>query len=407
MREFAGFVLRIPQRRRGFEVRFPIATLSLTIASMANKEPLLLGVDGGATGIRCHEVRCIRADGRDVYQLGAAHAEMSYPRLNGFAPVAADVQRRQLDDDRLQIDAIEAQQGEAWIETTATVIARVAEQCGVRQVRIGIGMPGIKSGDERGIVMINNGPRMPDFLDALTQRLQDTGVELVQPIRRIGDDGAYCGIGEAHAEGGLFRDIQNGYYIGGGTGLAECLLIDGNIVPMSGRRCTVPTAWELISPLRVTYEKLISAASMNAVYQALANEADGASQRFPEQDALNGDPIARSWLQMAATLWAHLIAQRLVHFCSEAATKVQFDRVVIGQRAGQLFNDAHYRALFAEPIETTLAHILKQRADKQSMPALLDYLDGDRLRDGLLVASNLRAAPAIGAAVDAMRDPSE
>lgn len=370
---------------------------------MANKEPLLLGVDGGATGIRCHEVRRTRADGQDAYQLGAAHAEMSYPRLNGFVPVAADVQRLQLDDDRLQIDAIEAQQADAWIETTATVIARVAEQRGVKHVRIGIGMPGIKSADERGIVMINNGPRMPDFLNALTQRLQDTGVELMQPIRRIGDDGAYCGVGEAHAEGGLFRDIQNGYYIGGGTGLAECLLIDGKVVPMSGRHCSIPRAWELICPLGVTYEKLISAASMNAVYQSMANVPADAEQRFPERDAIDGDPVAHSWLQMAATLWAHLIAQRLVHFCSESEPKIRFDRVVIGQRAGQLFNDAQYRALFAEPIETTLAHILKQQAKTQSMPGLLDYLDDNRLRDGLLVASNLRAAPAIGAAVDAMR----
>lgn len=395
--------MRIPQRRRGFEARFPIATLSRRIAAMANKEPLLLGVDGGATGIRCHEVRRTRADGQDAYQLGAAHAEMSYPRLNGFVPVAADVQRLQLDDDRLQIDAIEAQQADAWIETTATVIARVAEQRGVKHVRIGIGMPGIKSADERGIVMINNGPRMPDFLNALTQRLQDTGVELMQPIRRIGDDGAYCGVGEAHAEGGLFRDIQNGYYIGGGTGLAECLLIDGKVVPMSGRHCSIPRAWELICPLGVTYEKLISAASMNAVYQSMANVPADAEQRFPERDAIDGDPVARSWLQMAATLWAHLIAQRLVHFCSESEPKIRFDRVVIGQRAGQLFNDAQYRALFAEPIETTLAHILKQQAKTQSMPGLLDYLDDNRLRDGLLVASNLRAAPAIGAAVDAMR----
>jgi len=345
----------------------------------------------------------MQADGRDAYQLGEAHAEMSYPRLDGFAPVDPGVQRRQLDDDQLQIDPIEARQADAWIETTATVVARVAEQCGAKQVRIGIGMPGIKSGDERGIVMINNGPRMPDFLEALTQRLQHAGIELDRPIRRIGDDGAYCGVGEAHAEGGLFRDIQNGYYIGGGTGLAECLLIDGNVVPMSGRHCSIPRAWELICPLGVTYEKLISAASMNAVYQSLANVPVDAEQRFPERDAMGGDPVARSWLQMAATLWAHLVAQRLVHFCRESETKIRFDRVVIGQRAGQLFNDAQYRALFAEPIETTLAHILKQQVKAQSMPALLDYLDGSRLREGLLVASNLRAAPAIGAAVDAMR----
>jgi len=401
-----SIVLRNPQRATG-GTGFTILTLWLTIRRMATTEALLLGVDGGATGIRCYEVRITQTDGRRAYALGVAQAEMHYPRLDGFVPVTPDAQRRQLDETRYQIDALEARQGSAWIDTAASVIADVAEQCDVKRVRIGIGMPGIKSVDERGIVMINNGPRMPDFLDALAQRLHERGMKLVQPIRRIGDDGAYCGVGEAHAKDGLFRDIQNGYYIGGGTGLAECLLIDGAVVPMSGRHCTIPRAWELVSPLGVTYEKLISAASMNAVYQGLANVADGAPQRFPEQDALHGDPVARSWMHMAATLWAHLIAARLVHFCCEAATKVQFDRVVIGQRAGQLFSDAKYRSLFAEPIEENLVHILKQQAARHSMTALLNYVDGDRLRDGLLVASQLRAAPAIGAAVDAMGDPSE
>jgi len=374
---------------------------------MASEEPILLGVDGGATGIRCYEVRTTQTDGRSAYALGTAQAEMHYTRLEGFVPVAPDVQRRQLDEARYQIEALEARQANAWIDTAASVIANVAEQCDVKRVRIGIGMPGIKSVDERGIVMINNGPRMPDFLDALSQRLHERGVELAQPIRRIGDDGAYCGVGEANAEGGLFRDIQNGYYIGGGTGLAECLLIDGAVVPMSGRDCMIPRAWELLSPLGVTYEKLISAASMNAVYQGLANVADGAPQRFPEQDALHGDPVARSWMHMTATLWAHLIAARLVHFSREAPTTVRFDRVVIGQRAGQLLSDVQYRSLFADPIIANLVHILKQQADRHSMTPLLDYVDGDRLCDGFLVASQLRAAPAIGAAVDAMRDPSE
>ncbi|MCA9257105.1 MAG: ROK family protein [Phycisphaerales bacterium] len=364
---------------------------------------MLLGVDGGATGIRCHEVRRTREGGPGSYRLGAASAELAYPRLPGFAPVSPKQQREDLDRASLTLSAIESEQARVWIDTAADVISRVVSATRASSVIIGIGMPGIKSDNERGIVMMNNGPRMPEFLDQLTDRLTTLGVTLERSIRRIGDDGAYAGLGEECAEGGLFRDVRNAYYIGGGTGIAECLKVDGIVVPMSGRSCAVPRAWELASPMGPTYESLISAAAMNAIYAKLSRSDDNPRHAYPEVAAAAGDPIALCWLQCVAMLLAHLVHERLVNLrkAPASATPDGLDRVIIGQRVGRIFADSHLRPLFADHVESALTHLILHRGSETSQDDLTAYLDGDGLRSGFLVASNLRAAPAIGAAVDA------
>lgn len=383
---------------------------------MSCDDPVLLGVDGGATGIRCHEVRRTNEADGFVYALGVASAEMDYPCVSGFTPVSPEQQRAELDGGNLRVRDLEIQQAATWIETAATVIARVAELARATSVRIGIGMPGIKGPDERGIRMMNNGPRMPDFLDRLEERLTSSGVRLNAPIRRIGDDGAYSGLGEEFAAEGKFRDVRNAYYIGGGTGLAECLKLDGRIVPMSGLECGISRAWELASPLGPTYEKLVSAASMNRIYAALCNSANGQEAGFPESDAMNGNPIAESWIRTVAMLLSHLIFERvvtlqrgLVSLSSDPSVNApssapcQLDRVVLGQRIGQIFAEQRFRPVFASHVESTLAQMIRSQAGVTPTDIAAVYLSNDALRPGFLVASELRAAPAIGAVVDAMR----
>lgn len=374
---------------------------------MLDDRTILLGVDGGATGIRCHEVRRLNSGTFETFALGAASAEADYPVLSGFSPVAPDRQRRELDAGPLQIDGVEDEQGSAWIDTAAAVIVRVASESNAERVRVGIGMPGIKSDDERGIVMINNGPRMPQFLDRLTDRLTQYGVTLEQPIRRIGDDSTYCGLGEEHAAGGLFRDVENGYYIGGGTGIAECFKIDGHVMPLNDRGCNHPRAWELATPIGLTYEKLISAASMNAVYQKLSPLSEQGRDRFPELDAERGDPIAISWLRFAALLLAHLVCERLTSLLSGPSSgkpSVYLERIIIGQRLGQLYGTTRLRPFFADHVESMLAELIRGHANEAMLRELGAYLDGENLRRVLIVASELRAAPAIGAVVDALSD---
>lgn len=371
--------------------------------NMSSDDPVLLGVDGGATGIRCYEVCRLQERGAAGYRIGAASAESHYPHVPGFIPVAPERQRDELEQGNLAIDSNENDQAQAWIDTAASVIRQVASAMRATSVVVGIGMPGLKSGDRRGVLMVNNGPRMPDFLSRLSDRLNAGGVRLHQPIRRIGDDGVYCGLGEEHAEGGLFREVENAYYIGGGTGLAECLKIDGGIRPLGGSEGT-PRAWEMPSPLGPSYEKLISAASMNAIYRGL-NATGGDKQRsYPESDAADGNPIATSWMHCVATLFAHLIMRRLEYLQDSAfsARPLTLDRIVLGQRLGRIFATPRFRPIFAAHVESILSYMIRGSSTQSSSQALSRYLDGGGLRDGFLMASSLRAAPAIGAAVDAV-----
>lgn len=364
--------------------------------------------------MRCHEVRLSNEGGVNRFSLGVADAELSYPRVPGFSPVTPARQRTELDEGKLQLTPLEVKQASTLIDAAATVIARVAEMTQASSVRVGIGMPGIKGVDERGIVLMNNGPRMPDFLDRLQDRLEKRGVDLCEPIRRVGDDGAYSGLGEEYAAGGRFRDVMNAYYIGGGTGIAECLKLDGRIVPMTGLGCKIPRAWELASPMGPTYETLVSVASMNAIYEKLYRPGNGPPGGFPESDAVDGNPIAANWLRSVAMLLGHLIFERLVALdCgvgsgpnddSAAAStwpSCRIDRVVLGQRLGQIFAEPRFRPVFACHVESTLTCMIQGQAGRKAADLAGACLLGDGLRPGFLMASNLRAAPAIGAVVDA------
>lgn len=157
---------------------------------------MLIGVDGGASGVRVYEVIATE----DGFALGPARAERTYG--------AADM-----------------------VEAAATCIAEVA---GGRDVLCGICMPGLKTEDGRGIARMVNGPAIPDYLDRLEERL---GIS----VARLWSDGFASGVGEEVA--GLFRGVRNAYYLGGGTGIAECLKLDGRVRALD--ELELPRAWEL------------------------------------------------------------------------------------------------------------------------------------------------------------------
>ena len=280
-------------------------------------------------------------------------------------------------------------------------------------------MPGLKTADGRGIAVINNGPRIPDFLAELEEQLSVRGLTLAAPIAALGSDADYCGLGEEYAADGLFRDVQNAYYVGCGTGIADALKLRGRLVPFDMTQSWLGKAWQIPSALGPTFEQLVSIKSLNAVYAGLC----GRDDTFPEVAAARGDSLATTWLDMAALALAELIFERLSTILrgraalphrGDAYARLSpdhdyagtvLDRVIIGQRLGLIYADpAGYRP-FAHRLESGLAAFVAG-ADDQLRAAYLAPASHDvvpALRSGLLVASRLRAAPAIGAAVAAVR----
>jgi predicted NBD/HSP70 family sugar kinase len=385
---------------------------------MSETSPLLIGVDGGATEAKAHAATCDDLARPTSLALRSESAARRYERLPRFEPVPIPDQLAQRNSGQLSIGDDERRQGELYVEGAAQAIRETVTQCGDAPILVGMGMPGLKTPDGRGINAINNGPRVPDYLDRLERRLADLGVKLVAPIACLGSDADYCGLGEEHAADGLFRDVANAYYLGGGTGLADAMKLRGSLVRFDDAREWMLKSWQLPSALGPTFEKLVSAKSLNEVYARWRGcDPMAGTLSYPETAAAAGDPVAIEWLGAAAAIIAELIVERIVTIHSgrqssahrgDAYAALKADhpfrgtilkRVILGQQVGRIYGDQKYRRFFGDPLDTSVAALIAASDDVELTRALLI---GGKLLPGFMRASRLRAAPALGAAVAAV-----
>ena len=325
---------------------------------------LLVGVDGGATEAKAHHVRCVdeAAHSFSLCPVTSAHA---YERMLGFEPVPVGDQFAQRDAGDIRLSSNERVQGAMLVQAAAEGIANVCREVGGgpnQPVLVGIGMPGLKTADGRGIAVMNNGPRIPDYLVQLEQRLGEMGVKLAAPIAAIGSDADYCGIGEESAAEGLFRDVKHAYYCGCGTGIADAFKLRGRLVPFDAARTWIQKSWQMPTFLGPTFEKLVSVRSLNERYATLLELHNGDTQRFPEADAAAGHAIAVSWMRTVALIVAELIYERLdtvrngranAWHRGEAYASLSRDheyrgiileRVILGQRMATIYGDSRFQA---------------------------------------------------------------
>jgi len=396
-------------------------------------EFLLIGVDGGATEVKAHAVACDDLGRRTSFRLRPESASRVYPRLPGFVPLSVTEQLAQRDSGDLRRSAEEIEQASRWVTAAAEAVVDVARQCGVARVLVGVGMPGLKTPDGRGINVINNGPRIPDYLDRFEQQVAAAGITLLAPVAALGSDADYCGLGEEYADEGLFRDVQNAYYCGGGTGIADALKLRGRLVPFDQARTWIQKSWQIPSALGPTFEKLVSASSLNRVWtelNAVTPRPPVDPTPYPEVAALTGDPLAAGWLATAALVLAELIFERLWTIRNGRAAAAQrgeayarlapeheyrgllLDRVVIGQRVGLIYGDPRFRPVFGHRVDAYLAAFVARSGDADMSAAYLQLPTGGganagqasaTLKAGFLRASRLRAAPALGAAIAALQ----
>ena len=379
---------------------------------------VLIGVDGGATEVRAHAVACDDPASPLSFELRPASAWRRYERIPGFEPLPAAEQLAQRDAEKIELTAKETEQAGVWVTAATEAVTEVAEQCAARRVLIGVGMPGLKTPDSRGLCVVNNGPRILDYLDRLERGLRAAGVEPVSPVAALGSDADYCGLGEQYAAGGLFRDVDNGY-VGCGTGIADAMKLRGKLLPFDRARSWIMKSWQIASALGPTFENLVSARSLNQVYANLASVAPAGNRSFgfPEAKAAANEPLAVAWMNTAALVLAELIFERMetirngrkesphrgeAYLSLDRAHQFRgtlLDRVIIGQRLGQIYADTRFRAVLAERMDAYLAAFIAESGNAEMRAR---YLEGGRLRPGFLCASKLRAAPALGAAIAAV-----
>ena len=382
---------------------------------------LLIGIDGGATEAKSHEV-LVEGDGLDAkFTLGERSASARYERIDGFAPVPVGDQIAQRNAGKPEVTDAERAQGAKYTDAAAATVGEIADAAGAERVLIGMGMPGLKTDDGRGINAINNGARTPTFVSDLEAKLRAAGLDLVAPIARLGSDADYCGVGEEHAADGAFRGVRDAYYIGCGTGVADALKLGGALTPLDATKPWLMKSWQIPSSLGPTFEKIISANAMMTLYASLHGTTAAALVEkgvFPQDDAAKGDAMAMGVMTVVAMVLAEAIFERLhtIHAGrADAAHRGEayltltpdhphrgtlLSRVVIGQRFGTIWSELKYRKVLNEPCEKMLVELAENAGDAK----LLDHIVSEgKVRPGLLVPSKLREAPAIGAAIDAWR----
>lgn len=370
---------------------------------------LLIGVDGGASEVKAHQVLVLSSEAPLTLGLGPASASCCYDRVRGFEPVPVARQLVDFERGRVRPRTGEKEQARLWIEAAARSILAVASEAERTSARIGMCMPGLKTKSARGISVMRSGPRIPEFLDQLEQHLGQGGLVLAQPIAGLISDGDACGLGEEHDAHGSLRDVANAYYIGGGTGLCEALKIEGELVSFDAVREVLKKAWQMESSQGGSFEEIASMGGINKRYAELSHgPLPVGEEEFPEQRALQGDVLADDVVRLAADALGELVFLRIsaLHEGGKSATsgslirpKTLLDRVVFGQRLARIFGEASLRDVFRERVERSLA---KRILDAQDLALRAHYLDGESLKPGFVCASTLRSAPAIGAAAAAL-----
>jgi hypothetical protein len=285
---------------------------------MSRSEPVLVGLDGGATSAKA----CVVERGEQGLCAAAEPVEEVYGPVEGFAPVARDQARKR------PFPVAERQLALVWVEAAARAIARSAAVRG--PILLGVALPGLKTPDRRGLFWARHGPRIPDYLARLELELASAGVELAAPIAGLYSDGDCCGIGEELGQDGQFRGIANAWYAGGGTGLAEAFKVRGELADLDQLALSVTKAWQLAWRGEVTFEDMLSISGLN-------ERAGGPFERFL------GDPRLLSELNRSMDALADLARLRANDF--ERAGWGSLERVVVGQRLGLLLGNQGLQSL--------------------------------------------------------------
>jgi len=384
--------------------------------------PLIIGIDGGATKVSAWTIQ----QTSEGFSLDSNQSEKTYSTFPSFdpefSPVDISIQIEEINS-IISLTESEINQGQAFIHAFAETISELNSD---KEIIIGIGMPGLKTQDGRGIAAMANGPRIPKFCDELEKTLSDKGIQLAKPIHRLGSDADYCGMGEEFAETGLFKTVQNAYYLGGGTGAADALKLDGKLVPLDETKSWLLKSWEMKNNDNLPLERFASAGGIQSIYSSYSGKSISSlnfNKIYPDiilNMADKGDEAAMETFSDVSFHLADLLFERIETIFSGWTGRFGFvnpnretplsqhpfigttlERIIIGQRLGTLLESSEGLGILWEPMAYHLTQLIN-KSDHLDSTAKSAYLNNDRLNPSLIHISTLRDAPALGAGIDAV-----
>jgi predicted NBD/HSP70 family sugar kinase len=384
---------------------------------------LLIGIDGGATKVSGWQV--IPDEGSGTFELGNFRSSKSYKEIPGFLPdfipVDVPVQISQRDAGNIQLTYAENLQEAFYVEACAQVIEDLHERNRGKKILVGIGMPGLKTEDRRGICVLANGPRMLNYAKLLEEHLSKKSIELLSPVHHLGSDADYCGIGENYSVDGFFRNVPNAYYLGGGTGVADALKLNGKLIPFDATKDWLAKTWEFKSADGRSLERFTSVGGMQAVYAEMSGKKVSELNEkgiYPLQIAdlaAKGDSSAQEMIKLAVENLSLVLFERIASLYSGDQGIFQFvnpdraklnkthpylgmvlDSIIVGQRLGELFETDSGKTMLRNPVMEKLAGLISN-SNSLGAEAKKHYEN----LNNIIKSSKLREAPALGAGIDA------
>ncbi len=385
------------------------------------RDILLLGIDGGATKISGWIVNA-QEEGFSLTNVNIQKKYSDYSSFDGaFKPVDIKTQLTEMNA-VINLTEEEVNQGLAYMNAASDVIIELSKNNPNKKLLIGFGMPGLKTADKKGISALANGPRMPKFVAFIEKKLRDTKIDFY-PISHLGSDADYCGIGEEYDISGSFKGVKNAYYLGGGTGVADAMKLNGKLIPFDNMKPWIAKAWEMKGASGLSFERYASAGGIQYIYSMKSGvpvEQLNEQGIYPPQilhRAIANESAALATINEVSKNLSKLIFERILTLYSGYSGLFEFinaakpklikshpfretllDRIVIGQRLGDLLKESQSTPLLWKDILENLKTLIEETKNEKLTG---HYLKNQAFNSDILTISGLREAPAIGAAVDA------
>jgi len=387
------------------------------------KEYTIIGVDGGGSKVSSGIIKSNDISDFTITSL-SHHYYNEISEFNSiFSPVDMDTQLNEYNKEQYNIKDDEIVQGNAIIKSFYNSIINLNIE---KPILIGIGMVGLKTNDLRGIGAIANGPRMPKFCIQLENLLKNSDIHLYKPIKYIGSDADNCGIGEEYGNSGLFNGIENGYYIGGGTGTADALKLENRLIPFDNISSWIVKTWEIVNENNVSMEKFTSLQGIQSLYSyysktpinTLQDKSIYANEIFTR--ALENDQAALLTFADITKYMSTLIVERIETIFSGWQNKFQLlnhkhrfldnnhpyknnllERIIIGQGLGKLFHQSKNTPLLWDPLHNNIYDKIKKSS---VLPLKIKNLlfENNGLKKDFIMTSNLNNSALLGAGISAI-----
>ena len=387
------------------------------------KEYIIIGIDGGGSKVSAGIIESKDISTFTIKSLSQQYYNERSEFNSDFSPVAMDIQLNEYNTEEYNVTNDEVLQGKAIIESFHNSIINLNID---KPILMGIGMVGLKTKDLRGIGAIANGPRIPNFCTQLEDALHKSNIHLHKPIQYIGSDADNCGIGEEYGKDGLFKDIQNGYYIGGGTGTADALKLKNELIPFDSISSWIAKSWEVLNENNISMEQYTSLKGIQSIYSnyseipinELCNESIYANEIFSR--ALKNEQAALLTCADITKYMSTLIVERVETIFSGWQNKFGLlnpkhsllinnhpyknnllERIIIGQGLGKLFHLSKNTPLLWDPLHNNIYDMI-QKSRVLPSEAKKFLFENGTLKKGFIMTSNLDNSALLGAGVTAI-----